>query len=417
MAAGTFRPALLASAAARARARRVVDFRYAMRPGLVAGYDMAGTATRIDAAGNVAAVAVNEPVLYDAGKRGLRLEGPQTQNLKQIDDLTGSAWQRYNLSPPTTNETYRGRPLWTLTVSAAGGNFIYENFSSAGTFSAQLHLFAGTSNIIAIGLFDTSGPGFANNTLVKISGPGTPSGITVSGLSQTEPTIVNIAAQIPSATDILFIVYVAGGYSDVAPGATNRIQVNNVEPGVVTSSLILNNTTAAMLRPGAQQVISGSEFSRLFPAAGAPSVTAFTLILTLAAKPVPFDAAGSFVLFALNNSAGAFGAGHGLRVRSNGTGISVGGASADSAFVGTLGADRNRIGVMVDTVAGTVKLSVNGSALTTLSGSGYTGVAAALARLRGQDSSASNGAGVVMHETAEVFPIMSDAAFQARSTL
>jgi hypothetical protein len=53
MAAGTFRPTLLAAAAARARARRVLDFRHALPPGLVSGYDMAGLSTFVDAAGVV----------------------------------------------------------------------------------------------------------------------------------------------------------------------------------------------------------------------------------------------------------------------------------------------------------------------------------------------------------------------------
>jgi hypothetical protein len=445
MAAGTFRPALLASAAARARARRVVDFRYALPPALVAGYDLPGLTTYIDAGGvvryqphnflpdsknivtgflgqNIAKVssavappigqwsdtvwklvedtnnarhywyrnspaftagAVNWfyvparaaertrlfievwdgtvaslaifnlsagtctgvgasmlplgdgwwlclvqrscvaatgdwgfgphdgigqgyqgngssgvlvcapvhaasaqevyvptttaarhlPALFDNGRRGLRLEGPQTQLFRSVDALNASPWFSGNSNVAANAAgNYRGLPLWELANIAGGPGNYAQNLGAQSALSVRCHLFAGTVSQLHLGVLASGWIG----TITKISGPGTVTpGVGephfVTGLSPTVPTIVEIFANAAGASAAFYFYPKQSSGGGVLAGDSFRVQVENCVPDSLpgTSRIPNASTSATALRPGAQQVISGAEFSRLFPAARA----------------------------------------------------------------------------------------------------------------------------------------------------
>ncbi len=369
------------------------------------------------------------PALYDNGVRALRLEGPQVQLFRGTNDVAGSQWgTSASLARSNAAAVGPGGAMSMCAIECVGSGFAFVDHGlltgapTTGALSARFAVRGGAGvSYFSFGLYDP-GSGYSQEAgeARVVRGPGA---ITSGGGSNAQYGLAGLS---PSELTIVEVVRVGGfsgawaGFYFYPKGASPEVgDTFYFEPmlavdGAILSSDIPNPAAASVLRPGAQQVISGAEFDRLFQATGTPSLTACTLLLKLGKRPVPFSAA-SFVLFALNDAAGSFGAGHGLRVRSNGTGISVGGASADSAFTGALVDGGNVIGIGIDVPGNALMLSVNGSATITLAGSGYTGVAAALARLRGQDSAGTNGDGAVHHQTIEVLPPMSAAALPVRT--
>lgn len=466
------------------------------------------------------------PALFDNGRRGLRLEGPQTTYVRLTENFDD--WQKS--APVTVTPGSRAYP---------------GSFDTADTIAMPLNEW-----MTSRGAFIPAGTAVTYTATVKVRGPaGGKVGLRLlnANTDQQSNMVINFTGADQTISFSAPITASAGqqimmGFetrNGVVPGAnvaaTFKAWSAGIELGAVASSHIPNPTTSTVLRPGAQQIITGAEFSRLFPAArlgaelvvnggfaadltpwtqtgnggsfawdagratvaaadnrllrqdgvlvadkryswtytlpvavtggyadlliggrtttgqsqantysgfttplsnsnvmfqafgnvtvdnisvreldtSVPSLQAFTLFITLADRPRPFGGSDVSAFFALNNGAN-YGSPSGLLVRCGGAGFVQAGGASTAAFQNGLVSGRNVIGVTVDVANRRLALSVNGQLtpdfITNLD---YTGVGTTRAQLRGIDAVGNQGDGIVMHQSLEVLPLMSDAALQA----
>ena len=227
----------------------------------------AGGGTRINPLGAVEAAVSGSPRFdYDPVTRkpmGLLIEEARTNLLLQNDALNTTPWS--GLPTATTNGEYLGRARWELAKTTTGGSEGRTQAISVNagvTYTARVYLWAGNTQQAGLGIYHNAS--WAHTTATKVSGPGILTSNTggnlpsVTGLSATEPTVIDVFLVATTATTGSLIIY--PGYPSSTIGDSCIVQANNFEAGSFATSYI-PTTSAAVTRAVDSCKIDSTRFS------------------------------------------------------------------------------------------------------------------------------------------------------------
>lgn len=243
-------------------------------------YSGAANRTRVNSAGLI--VSKTAPRIdYDPvtlASDGLLVEEGRENLLLRSNALDTSPWSSpgSNVTVSSDGTLFRGLTFWKLakanTTSSANLSQTVAISATAGGYALTIALLAGNSTQVGFGLLGGVSSWGANTASIR-SGPGTVSTAsgytTVSGLSTTTPTVVELVKTATAGESITLFLY-PGTPSSTTSGAYNYFCPMNVEIGSFSTSYI-PTTSAAVTATADVATITGSNFS------GAHSATAGTL--------------------------------------------------------------------------------------------------------------------------------------------
>lgn len=194
---------------------------------------------------------------------GIAADSQWSSNLLlQSEALNVTPWGGTSVS--STPLTYGTSPFWSVAKLASGGS---ESLSSGWSYSVpsgqpltvSVALLAGNSSQVSVGLYggtDNWGPNGSSLAAI-ISGPGTLTQALgglwiVTGLSQSNPTLLSITRTYQVAEANYFLIY-PDTHNSTTIGASNLVTRAQVEIGSVVSAYI-KTTTAAVLLPDATSI-------------------------------------------------------------------------------------------------------------------------------------------------------------------
>jgi hypothetical protein len=217
---------------------------------------IANDGTIKSAAINVARLSYNPNNLTALPK--LLLEAASTNVVTASGTLT-TGWSGCNITA-ATGTTYRAyetyQTISKATTSANESRSQPFGSISAGTkYTATVALRAGTSTVCGVGLYDTTASGTAwgaaaDSVSLILEGPGTAvqgtGGLfTVSNLSATVDTLVQITRNYTAASTGAILLY-PGGSTSTTSGASVLVTRVQVEAGAIPSSYIPTTTTSVL---------------------------------------------------------------------------------------------------------------------------------------------------------------------------
>jgi hypothetical protein len=243
----------------------------------------ASTATRVDRAGKIEALATSVAALdfdpFTGSAKGLLIEPARTNICKWSSDLTNAAWTKTLVNATASTKTVRGVVMHEIAKNTATANAsISQNtaiVSAIGrTDACRFVIMAGTASQLEFGLYNASSPWglVGDSTAAIVGGPGTLSRTgsyhKLTGLSANLPTEIEVRRTFQNADNIQ-IYFAPDTFPSTTSGASvliGLVDLSTTQTAAIGSHV--PTTSAAVTRAEASCTRTGLAFSQPWNASG-----------------------------------------------------------------------------------------------------------------------------------------------------